>query len=75
MESKNGVVLAVGMAGSQDALAKHLGVTQQSVQKWAKRGYVPMRRAQEIEALLGVPRTQLADPRVVELLSSWGNAL
>lgn len=75
MESKSGVSLAVELAGTQDALAKQLGVTQQSIHKWVARGYVPMRRAQEIEALLGVPRTTLADPRVVELLSAWGAAL
>lgn len=75
MENQNGVNEVVGLAGSQEALAKHLGVSQQSVQKWAKRGYVPMRRAQEIEAIFGVARIKLADPRVVELLSTWAPAL
>lgn len=72
---KPGIEVAVETAGSQEKLAQALGVTQQSVAKWFKRGYVPLDRAREIEAQFGVPRKSLVDPQVVELLSDWETAL
>jgi DNA-binding transcriptional regulator YdaS (Cro superfamily) len=75
MELKRGIDDAVDAAGSQEKLAHALGVTQQSVAKWVKRGYVPLDRAREVEGLFGVPRKALVDPRVVELLSDWEAAL
>lgn len=74
MQSK-GVDLAVEMSGSQAKLAAKVGVTQQAVMKWVKRGYVPLPRAREIEALLGVPRSTLVDPKVLDLLSDWESVL
>lgn len=56
--------------GSQVHLAECLGVTQAAVSKWVQRGWVPLPRAREIEALFGVPRTSVADPKVVDALSS-----
>lgn len=70
-----GVDLAVQMAGSQAKLAAKVGVTQQAVMKWVKRGYVPLPRAREIEALLGVPRNSLVDPKVLDVLSDWESIL
>lgn len=68
---QRGIDAAIAAAGSQGKLAQQLGVSQQAVGKWADRGYVPLRRAQEIEAVYGVPRAQLANPRMLELLSGW----
>ena len=65
-----GIQEAVDKLGSQEALAGLLGVTKQAVQKFVKKGYVPLRRAVEIEAQTGVDRKRLVDPRVVDLLSS-----
>ena len=70
-----GIDLAVEMAGSQAKLAAKVGVTQQAVMKWVKRGYVPLPRAREIEALLGVPRNSLVDPKVLDVLSDWESIL
>ena len=75
MEPKRGIDLAVEAAGSQGKLAAQLGVTQQAVLRWVSKGFVPLRRAQEIEALFGVPRARLADPRVLSLLVGWEQAL
>ena len=75
MNIKRGIDAAVELAGSQGKLAQQLGVTQQAVGKWVDRGYTPLRRAQEIEAVYGVPRVALANPRVLELLSGWEMAM
>lgn len=56
--------------GSQEALAQKLGVSQQAVSEWVRRGWVPLKRAVEIEMLLGVPRAQLVNPRVLELIDA-----
>lgn len=61
------VIAAAG--GSQIDLARVLGVTQAAVSKWVTRGWVPLARAREIEALYGVPRTGVADPKVVDVLT------
>lgn len=65
-----GIAAAVEAAGSQQKLARLLGVTQQVISTWCRRGWVPVRRAQEIEATLGVPRATLISPRLVDLVSS-----
>jgi hypothetical protein len=57
-------------AGSQKSLGEALGVSQAAISKWLLRGYLPLKRAAEVEAVYGVPRTKLADPRVVGLLTS-----
>lgn len=59
----------IEIAGSQQAVANELGVTQQAINKWMNRGWVPVRRALELELAYGVPRTSLADPRVVDALT------
>lgn len=63
-----GIEQAIRAAGSQVLLAKALGVTQQAISAWLRRGWVPLRRAQEIEALYGVPRASLISPRVRDLV-------
>ena len=64
----SGIARAIEAAGSQQALAERLGVTQQVVSTWCRRGWVPVRRAQEIEATLGVPRSTLISQRLVDLV-------
>lgn len=67
-EVTNWVAEAIKQAGSQDKLAEQLGVTQQAMSIWQRRGWVPLRRAQEIEALLGIPRVRLVNPRIADLM-------
>lgn len=61
---ETGIQRAVKAAGSQRALAKVLGVSQQSVSDWEIRGWVPIGRVVEIEAQFGVPRIDLVEPRL-----------
>jgi DNA-binding transcriptional regulator YdaS (Cro superfamily) len=69
MEQTNaGIQRVVELAGSQGRLAETLGVTQQAVSEWVRRGYAPANRVVEIEAQYGVPRTALIDPRLRDLL-------
>lgn len=75
MQVQKGIDTAVELAGSQGKLAQQLGVSQQAVGKWVERGFTPLRRAQEIEAVYGVPRVALANPRTLELLSGWDVAM
>lgn len=55
-------VIAAG--GTQVHLSRLLGVTQQAVSLWLRDGWVPVRRALEIEEQLGVPRARLINPRL-----------
>lgn len=63
-----GIAEAVAVAGNQTKLAEKLGVKQQAVSQWLRRGWVPLRRAQEIEAVTGVPRVRLINPRIADLV-------
>lgn len=64
----SGIELVVTMAGGQARLAHQLGVTQQAVASWMRRGYVPVRRVIEIESQYGVARENLVSPRLLGLL-------
>lgn len=64
----NAVAAAIKTAGSQIALAEALGVSQQAVSSWLAMGYVPLERAREIEAMYGIPRAQLINPRIAGLM-------
>lgn len=55
---------AIARAGSQERLAQLLGVRQQSISVWRKRGFMPVLRAVEVEMQLGIPRQDLVDPRL-----------
>lgn len=66
----SGIARAIALAGGQSALALRIGVHRQAVQKWAARGYVPPRRVIEIEAEYGIPRRELLDPRLAELVAN-----
>ena len=67
-----GIADAINLAGSQAELASMLGVTQQAVSIWLVRGWVPLRRAQEIEVQFGIPRSRLINPRVMALIDVDG---
>lgn len=64
-----GIQAACDHAGGQEKLADMLGVTKQAVQQFVKKGFVPLRRAIEIEAQTGVDRKRLVDPAIVDLLT------
>lgn len=65
---QTGIAEAVKAAGGQVKLANKLGVTQQAISKWEARGWVPVRRALEIEAQYGIHRHRLLDPRLKDLV-------
>lgn len=45
----NAISRACALAGSQSALARLIGVSPQSIQKWCRTGSVPPKRVIEIE--------------------------
>ncbi|MBA4315602.1 MAG: hypothetical protein C0422_09805 [Alcaligenaceae bacterium] len=53
---------------TQEGFASVLGVSQQAVSSWLKRGYAPAGRAVEIESLYGVPRASLLSPKLRSLV-------
>lgn len=65
-----GIKQAIELTGSACALAHKLGVTHQAVYTWAKRGWVPMQRALQIEKACDIPRTSLLKPDLVLLLTT-----
>jgi len=50
----NMVRVAALIAGGQAALAKKVGVTQQCVSQWCRRGYVPEKWGGQVSAATGV---------------------
>jgi len=68
LTQQTGIQRAVDAAGSQRALASILGVSQQAVAQWVARGYAPASRVVEIEAQLGVPRADLIQASLRDLL-------
>jgi len=66
--NKTGIHEAVILAGGQVKLASALGVTQQFISASLRRGYVPPRRALEIEVQFGIPRRRLISPRLASLV-------
>jgi hypothetical protein len=65
----SGILAALVEAGSPNALADKLGVNYQAVQQWVLAGYVPLGRITEIEALYGIPRADLIDPKYAAAMS------
>lgn len=68
LNHSTGIADALKQAGNQVALAERLGVSQQAVSIWLRRGWVPVRRALEIEAQFGIPRARLISPRLADLV-------
>lgn len=69
-KAPTGIERAIAAAGSQAQLARELGCTQQNVSLWLHQGWVPSKRAKEIEMLHGVPRRELIEPRLLERMDS-----
>lgn len=69
-QEKSGIEDAVAAAGSQAALGEKLGVSQQVVSSWERRGWVPALRAIEIEQVYGIPRKRLVNPRLFDLVGA-----
>ncbi|MNR32642.1 hypothetical protein D3C85_1502440 [compost metagenome] len=65
----SGVLHAIVKAGGFSQLARDVGVTYQAVQQWHSQGYVPLTRVTELEALYGVPRTELMNPKYAAALA------
>jgi len=63
----NGIDLAIERAGSISALARKLSVSHQVANRWQKRGFVPSKRALEIEMHYGVPARDLVDPSLLHI--------
>lgn len=68
----NKVTEATEKAGGVSALARVLGVTPTAVREWVNFGYVPTARAQQIEILYGIPRTELVSPKVRSAMGIGG---
>lgn len=71
-QPQNKVTDATAKAGGVPAMARELGVTPQAVREWVKLGYAPVRRAQQIEILYGIPRAELVSPKVRSAMGLGG---
>jgi DNA-binding transcriptional regulator YdaS (Cro superfamily) len=61
----NGITEACMVAGSQAQLARDLGISQQSANKWARMGYVPLHHVPEVSRRYGVARERLIKPSLL----------
>lgn len=68
----NKVAEAVAKAGGPKAMAEELGVTSTAVLEWRRQGYMPPKRAQEVENLYGVPRQELVSPKLRSAMGIGG---
>lgn len=59
---------AVQRGGGIVRFARAMGISHQAVYHWYRRGWVPLNRAVAIEALFGVPSTDVMDPAVLRAL-------
>lgn len=57
MSAKTALKKAIKKAGGQSALARKLGISQQSIQQWV---VVPPKRVKQVSEITGVPREELA---------------
>lgn len=57
MSAKDALKKAIKKAGGQSALARKLGISQQSIQQWV---VVPLKRVKQVSEITGVPREELA---------------
>lgn len=67
-QSVTGIGDVIINAGGQGCLARRIGVSQQAVSGWVKRGWVPMAHIVKIEEMFGVPRARLINPKHLELI-------
>ena len=64
-----GIEKAIKNCGSQAKLAELIGCTQQNVSFWLRQGFVPPDRVLEIEQVSGVGRTELINPKLLDLFA------
>jgi transcriptional regulator with XRE-family HTH domain len=56
--------------GPQTALAEMMGVTQQTVSEWVKRGWMPPAHALKAQRLMGIPAVDLVKPIFKEVVEA-----
>jgi len=64
-----GIADAIVSAGGQGALARKVGVSQQAVSRWVKRGWVPVTHIVKVEEMFGVSRARLINPKHLTLVN------
>lgn len=71
---KSYLKMAISAAGSQANLAKAIGVTQQAVHGWVKRGYAPLDRCVSISKLYNIEVGSVMGDRDYEAFKRFINA-
>lgn len=66
---ETGIYKVVELAGGVSALGRALHVSRQAIYMWLTRGYVPLKRAIQMEEMYAVPRATLVDERLRSLLN------
>jgi len=61
-----GIEKAIEEAGGQFSLAEQLGVSQQVISAWKRKGWVPFNRITEISSQYGVLPINLINPKIIE---------
>jgi hypothetical protein len=61
---------AIKRGGGIVAFARRMGVTHQAIYHWKKRGWMPLDRALAVEAIFGVDRNLLMEPRLAFALAT-----
>ena len=62
--------LAIERGGGILKFCEKMKVTHQAVYSWKSRGWVPPERAVALEAVFGIPRTDLMNPDLVRVISA-----
>lgn len=63
-----GIEKAIKEAGGQVELAMNLGVSQQAISLWKRKGYVPIDRIVEISSQYGVPEIELLNKKIIDIV-------
>ena len=74
MSTEKAMEQAVRSAGSQTALGKALGVSQAAIWMWMKRGWMPVRRARQIEEIFNIPAVDLINPDLAGMVKNPRNS-
>lgn len=61
---------AIKRGGGIVAFARRMGVTHQAVYYWKEREWTPLDRALAIEAIFGIDRNLLMEPRLAHALAT-----
>lgn len=60
---------AIKHGGGIVAFSRRMGVTHQAIYHWRKQGWAPVDRALAIEAIFGIDRNLLMEPRLAHALA------